>query len=239
MKEHNSEKDKITKINTVSNNSLALQEVDNISITILMDNFVDFLLTSTEQTTRPSVTKDEKIRLLPPPIAEHGFSALVKVEKRIKENKQENYLDKNNLQTQSTVNTFLFDTGISENGIIHNAKVFGVNISEIDGIILSHGHFDHFGGLLNTLRDISINDRRTGIDLFLHPDSFLKRWEVFSDGKKAKMPFLDESQLEKERAKIHKNKILFTFQIMIFRSYCLQGKYQEIQLLKKDFHSNM
>lgn len=203
MKEYNSEKDKITKINTVSTNSLALQEVDNVSITILMDNFIDFLLTSTEHAARPSVTKDEKIRLLPPPIAEHGFSALVKAEKRIKEN---NNTDKNNVQTQSTVNTFLFDTGISENGIIHNAKVFGVNISEIDGIILSHGHFDHFGGLLNTLRDISINDRRTGVDLFLHPDSFLKRWEVFPDGKKAKMPFLDEGQLEKERAKIHKNK---------------------------------
>jgi hypothetical protein len=36
MKENNSEKDKITKINTVSNNSLALQEVDNVSITILI-----------------------------------------------------------------------------------------------------------------------------------------------------------------------------------------------------------
>ena len=168
-----------------------------------MDNFVDFLLTSTEQATRPSITKDEKVRLLPPPIAEHGFSALVKVEKRIEES---NNTDKNSVQTRSTVNTFLFDTGISENGIIHNARVFEVNLSKIDGIILSHGHFDHFAGLVNTLRDISRNDKRTGIDLFLHPDSFLKRWEVFPDGKKAEMPFLDEVQLKNEGAKIHKNK---------------------------------
>jgi 7,8-dihydropterin-6-yl-methyl-4-(beta-D-ribofuranosyl)aminobenzene 5'-phosphate synthase len=34
----------------------------------------------------------------------------------------------------------------------------------------------------------------------------LKRWEVFPDGKKAIMPFLDEDQLNKERAKIHRNK---------------------------------
>jgi 7,8-dihydropterin-6-yl-methyl-4-(beta-D-ribofuranosyl)aminobenzene 5'-phosphate synthase len=203
MKENNSEKDKVIEIITGSSNSLVLQEVDNVSITILMDNFVDFLLTSTEQATRPSITRDEKIRLLPPPIAEHGFSALVKVEKKIKEN---NNTEKNNLQTQSTVNTLLFDTGISENGIIHNAKVFGVSLSEIDGIILSHGHFDHFGGIVNTLRDISIRGRRTGVDLFLHPDSFLKRWEVFPDGRKAEMPFLDELQLKKEGAKIHKNK---------------------------------
>lgn len=199
MKENNSEKeDEITKINTLSNDSFPLQAVDKVSITILIDNFIDFLLTSTEQAARPSVTKDEKIRLLPPPIAEHGFSALVKVEKR----SEENNTDK---KTQSTVNTFLFDTGISDSGIIHNAKVFGVNLSIIDGIILSHGHFDHFAGLVNTLREISTNDRRTDIDLFLHPDSFLKRWEVFPDGKKARMPFLDEDQLKKERAKIHKN----------------------------------
>jgi 7,8-dihydropterin-6-yl-methyl-4-(beta-D-ribofuranosyl)aminobenzene 5'-phosphate synthase len=206
MKEHDSEKDKITKINTVSNNLLALQQVDKVSITILMDNFVDFLLMNNEHATRPSLTNNDKISLLPPPIAEHGFSALVKVEKRIEENNQDSYLDKNNVQTQSTVNTFLFDTGISENGIVHNTKVFGVNLSKIDGIILSHGHFDHFAGLINALREISINDRRKGIDLFLHPDSFLKRWEVFPDGKKAEMPFLDEGQLKKEGAKIHKSK---------------------------------
>ena len=199
MKENNSEKeDEITKINTLSNDSFPLQAVDKVSITILIDNFVDFLLTSTEQAARPSVTKDEKIRLLPPPIAEHGFSALVKVEKRSEENNT-------NKKIQSTVNTFLFDTGISDSGIIHNAKVFGVNLSIIDGIILSHGHFDHFAGLVNTLREISRNDRRTDIDLFLHPDSFLKRWEVFPDGNKARMPFLDEDELKKERAKIHKN----------------------------------
>ena len=40
----------------------------------------------------------------------------------------------------------------------------------------------------------------------MHPDSFLKRWEVFPDGKKAEMPFLDEVQLKNEGAKIHKNK---------------------------------
>jgi metal-dependent hydrolase (beta-lactamase superfamily II) len=35
----------------------------------------------------------------------------------------------------SVDNIFLFDTGISENGIIHNAKLFGVDLSKIDGII--------------------------------------------------------------------------------------------------------
>lgn len=206
MKENYSKKDKIIKINKVANNSVTLQEVDKVSITILMDNFVDFLLINTEHATRPLVTKDEKIRLLPPPIAEHGFSALVNVEKKIEENNRKNNADKNNVSIQHTVTTFLFDTGISDNGIIHNAKVFGVNLSKIDGIILSHGHFDHFAGLLNTLREISANNTKISMDLFLHPDSFLKRWEVFPDGKKAKMPFLDEDQLNKEGVKIHKNK---------------------------------
>ena len=34
----------------------------------------------------------------------------------------------------------------------------------------------------------------------------MKRWEVFPDGKKARMPFLNEDQLKKVGAIIHKNK---------------------------------
>jgi 7,8-dihydropterin-6-yl-methyl-4-(beta-D-ribofuranosyl)aminobenzene 5'-phosphate synthase len=34
---------------------------------------------------------------------------------------------------------------------------------------------------------------------------FLKRWVIFPDGRKAKMPFLDEKNLEKMGVQIHKN----------------------------------
>jgi 7,8-dihydropterin-6-yl-methyl-4-(beta-D-ribofuranosyl)aminobenzene 5'-phosphate synthase len=107
----------------------------------------------------------------------------------------------------SIINTFLFDTGVSENGVLHNTDTFGTDFSQIDGIILSHGHFDHFTGLANILKGISSSRQRPSdhIDVFVHPDALLRRWEIYPNGKRAKMPFLDEKQLEELGAKIHKN----------------------------------
>ena len=40
----------------------------------------------------------------------------------------------------------LFDTGQGEN-FIYNAKRLGIDISSIDYLVISHGHYDHIGGL--------------------------------------------------------------------------------------------
>jgi 7,8-dihydropterin-6-yl-methyl-4-(beta-D-ribofuranosyl)aminobenzene 5'-phosphate synthase len=110
--------------------------------------------------------------------------------------------DKN---SSSGNNTFLFDTGVSKNGVVHNANTFGIDFKQIDGIILSHGHFDHFTGLVNILKRISARQTpTTNLDVFAHPDAFLRRWEIYPDGKRAKMPFLYETQLKKAGATIHK-----------------------------------
>jgi 7,8-dihydropterin-6-yl-methyl-4-(beta-D-ribofuranosyl)aminobenzene 5'-phosphate synthase len=42
---------------------------------------------------------------------------------------------------------FLFDTGSINQSIIGNIKALNVKYEDIEKIILSHGHFDHFGGL--------------------------------------------------------------------------------------------
>jgi 7,8-dihydropterin-6-yl-methyl-4-(beta-D-ribofuranosyl)aminobenzene 5'-phosphate synthase len=206
MEENNQVENTFLEINNDSFKQVSLHEVDEVSITILMDNFIDFLLTNSEHAVRPSLIEDEKISLLPPPIAEHGFAALIRVGKCAHTQGKRAEIKYDSSNKSSFDNIFLFDTGISENGIIHNAKVFGVNLSKIDGIILSHGHFDHFTGLVDVLREISRSGITSGVDLFLHPDSFLKRWEVFPNGKKVKMPFLNEDQLKKEGAVIHKDK---------------------------------
>lgn len=44
----------------------------------------------------------------------------------------------------------LFDTGPGDI-LIHNAKVLNVDLSNLDAVVLSHGHCDHTGGLLDLL----------------------------------------------------------------------------------------
>ncbi|MFA6675975.1 MAG: MBL fold metallo-hydrolase [Bacteroidales bacterium] len=41
---------------------------------------------------------------------------------------------------------WLIDTGLSDN-FLNNAKILGIDISDVDHLILSHGHNDHTGGL--------------------------------------------------------------------------------------------
>ena len=56
----------------------------------------------------------------------------------------------------------LFDTGQTDI-VIQNAKVLGINLAEADAIILSHGHYDHTGGLPAVL-DIAAKAK-----IYLHP----------------------------------------------------------------------
>ena len=168
---------------------MTIQEIDQVYITILMDNSTDLLLTNSNHANRPPLTKNEKF-ILPLPVAEHGFSALVNIVIDSENEKEKNSVNKNIKYKNNKI--FLFDTGPSENGVIHNADIFGIAFDQIDGIILSHGHFDHFTGLANILRRILLSKQdNTRIDLFVHPEAFLRRW--------------DEEHLQELGALLHKN----------------------------------
>jgi 7,8-dihydropterin-6-yl-methyl-4-(beta-D-ribofuranosyl)aminobenzene 5'-phosphate synthase len=67
-------------------------------------------------------------------------------------------------------NIFLFDSGVSENRVIYNPDAFGVDLRDVETIILSHGHFDQFIGLVNVLNRIS-----KPTQVRCHPDGILKR----------------------------------------------------------------
>ena len=60
---------------------------------------------------------------------------------------------------------FLFDTGQGKS-IVNNAQYFNKDLSTIKGIIISHHHIDHTGGLLDVLEQID------KVKVYSHPGLF-------------------------------------------------------------------
>jgi len=69
------------------------------------------------------------------------------------------------LYIESKKHRILFDTGQSAL-FIDNAKTLGIDLAQIDTVIISHGHYDHGGGLLSFLK---LNSHAT---VYLHETAF-------------------------------------------------------------------
>lgn len=69
----------------------------------------------------------------------------------------------------------LFDTG-QGNVLVNNARHLGVSLDEVDGVVISHGHYDHTGGLSNVLSGSRV------IPVFVHPDAFEPKFKRNADG---------------------------------------------------------
>lgn len=63
----------------------------------------------------------------------------------------------------------LFDTGAGT-AAVHNADLMGIDFSSVDVMVLSHGHYDHTGGLYEILK------RSGEIDIFAHPDVWARKY---------------------------------------------------------------
>lgn len=78
----------------------------------------------------------------------------------------------------------LYDTGQSGDVLLHNALLAGVSLNSLDHIVLSHGHYDHSGGLLKVLK---MNE---GVSLIAHPAAFQKKYARREGGlKDISLPF--------------------------------------------------
>jgi 7,8-dihydropterin-6-yl-methyl-4-(beta-D-ribofuranosyl)aminobenzene 5'-phosphate synthase len=71
------------------------------------------------------------------------------------------------MRERNEVINVLVDTGPSPETILHNADAMDVNLDKINVILLSHGHYDHVGGLLGVLKRI-----RGAIVVVAHPATF-------------------------------------------------------------------
>ena len=86
-------------------------------------------------------------------IGEHGFACFVETEK----------------------GNYLFDTGQGFS-IVHNCLALKKDLNSIEAIMISHGHYDHTGGLPAVLKIAG------HLDVYAHPDIFAEKMSA-SEGK--------------------------------------------------------
>lgn len=88
-----------------------------------------------------------------PFLGEHGFSLLIEHEGQ----------------------RILLDAGQSS-AIINNLSLLGVTANSIDMAVISHGHYDHIGGLYHVL-----SHARKKMPVYAHPDIFASRFSTAGD----------------------------------------------------------
>lgn len=140
---------------------IALEPVDSVEVTTLVDNVTDAFMPDKGPARRPSfgsapprgaavMTDREVPDAL---VAEHGFSALVTV------------------TFGGSAHRFLFDTGTSPDGMVHNMRRLQIDPASVEAIVCSHGHFDHTTGIDGLVRVLG----RVNLPVLIHPHFWRRR----------------------------------------------------------------
>ncbi|KKG15200.1 dihydropteroate synthase [Methanosarcina sp. 2.H.T.1A.6] len=162
-------------------NELNIREADRLEITVFMDNYTDMLLVeSTGVYKRPQIPLPQIL------LAEHGLSCLIKVYAGAEEH------------------TVLMDAAITPACLLNNIELLKADPGSIEVVVLSHGHPDHFLGLVGLLKLISEKRDKgatPGIPLILHPDAFLeRRLNIPAIGRPVPIPVLNEDVMKEAGA---------------------------------------
>jgi 7,8-dihydropterin-6-yl-methyl-4-(beta-D-ribofuranosyl)aminobenzene 5'-phosphate synthase len=88
----------------------------------------------------------------------------------------------------------LFDAGLSPNAMVTNADRLGIDLSELQAVVLSHGHFDHSGGLAG----LAGRHGTTSMPMVVHPFVFTRRRLSRPGGSPEEWPTLSKRSLISE-----------------------------------------
>lgn len=161
--------------------AFTLEPVDSVTITTLMDNVSDALLVNQGPARRVVMGTVPRV---PAPtmeggttsgafVAEHGFSALVTVARGGRNR------------------TLLFDTGVSPGGMLENMRRLSLTPKDAEAIVLSHGHFDHTGGMSGLVEELG----RAHMPVIVHPEFWNRRRVVFPGREPVELPTTSKSAL--------------------------------------------
>jgi 7,8-dihydropterin-6-yl-methyl-4-(beta-D-ribofuranosyl)aminobenzene 5'-phosphate synthase len=89
----------------------------------------------------------------------------------------------------------IFDTGIHKQALLYNIRKLKVDLSNLECIVLSHGHLDH------TATTVELVKTAGGVKVYAHPDTFSPRFFQSKTGKRRQIGVPEgERQEEIERA---------------------------------------
>ena len=143
-------------------------------MTTVVDNYIDALLRDRPGARRFSSTVARKMTDLR---AEHGLAHLVEVTRG------------------ATTARIGFDFGQTHDSLNHNTRELGLDPGRLDAIALSHGHRDHFGGLMGYLHAYR-RFMRKDLTFYAGADHFLPRFQV-RDGDQVYSGRLDRREIER------------------------------------------
>ncbi len=135
---------------------MELPELSSVTVDIVVDNFIDVF----EPSLPGVVERAAPGRLKKPLLAAHGLAVLVTVQHNGKSRR------------------ILMDTSNSPLVFFNNLEALEIPVESIDGLFLSHGHPDHYGGLQELLQR-----RQQPLDIYLHPASYLPKLLITPKGR--------------------------------------------------------
>lgn len=94
---------------------------------------------------------------------------------------------------------WLYDTGRGR-ALLLNLKTLNIAPDEINGVVLSHAHLDHFGSLM-----VFLKARTKPVDVYMHRKAFAKRYTRIGDGYRSVGLPWSEEELTDAGARLHLN----------------------------------
>jgi 7,8-dihydropterin-6-yl-methyl-4-(beta-D-ribofuranosyl)aminobenzene 5'-phosphate synthase len=138
-----------------------LSPVDRVEIQILVDNATDGLSTTPPNVetefafaTRRGMRASSGRCLC---CAVHGLSCLITV------------------HSGDVQHSVLFDSGPEDYAFERNTTRLGADLGKVEGIVLSHGHWDHSGAMLLALGAIRARNGNREVPYYAHPGMFRSR----------------------------------------------------------------
>ena len=157
---------------------MQIPALNSVTVEILVDNFFDVF-----EPSKPGIVERVAPGRLPKPlIAAHGLAFWVT-------------LTRNGRATR-----ILMDTANSPLPLFNNLEALGHEPKEADALVVTHGHPDHYGGLLEFL-----DRRQAPLPVYLHEDAYLPKVLITPRGRIGPWK-LERRELEDRGVDLHENR---------------------------------